>query len=78
MFSIKAIDQDDINFEISYVFATSEDCVHSYVSYFQRAVFVTLMLILLTCLKSTFRWTFNPFETQPYSASLILPLARSG
>jgi len=25
----------DINFELSYVFATSEDCVHSYVSYFQ-------------------------------------------
>ena len=59
MFSIKAIDQDDINFEFSYVFATSEDCVHSYVSYFQRAVFVTLMLIFLTCLKSTIRWTFT-------------------
>jgi len=24
-----------VNFELSYVFATSEDCVQSYVSYFQ-------------------------------------------
>jgi len=25
----------DINFKLSYVFVTSEDCLHSYVSYFQ-------------------------------------------
>ena len=25
----------DNNFELLYIFATSEDCVHSYVSYFQ-------------------------------------------
>ena len=25
----------DVNFDLSHVFATSEDCVHSYVSYFQ-------------------------------------------
>ena len=78
MFSIKAIDQDDINFEFSYVFATSEDCVHSYVSYFQRAVFVTLMLIFFNLFKVDNSVTIYPFETQPYSASLILPLARSG
>jgi len=25
----------DVNFKLSYVFATSEDCVHMYVNYFQ-------------------------------------------
>ena len=25
----------DVNFELTYIFTTSEDCVHSYVSYFQ-------------------------------------------
>jgi len=25
----------DVNFELSYVFATLEDCVHSYMNYFQ-------------------------------------------
>ena len=39
------------------------------------AVFVTEFL---TCVKSTFSVNIYRFETQPYSASLILPLARSG
>jgi len=38
MISIKIIEKDDdreCQFLMSYVFATSEDCIHSYVSYFQ-------------------------------------------